>query len=267
MYRTIGLVGAGNMGTSILQGVLKGRIAASGRIWVYDKIAARAKLFARKTGAHQASSVGELFRHSDVILLAMKPQDFQEFAAESRGFLRKDHCLITILAGLSTAGILRAFGKKVPVVRAMPNLGAVVGESMTAICGRDRRSLSYAEKLFSGCGKVARLSEDQLDLATAVSGNGPAYFFHLMELLEDFAAKQGLPRKVATELAVQTAIGAALLARGADVSPAVLRQRVTSKKGATEAALKVLKKKKFGRIFRQALTAAVARCRALRKNA
>ena len=261
--KTIGLVGAGNMGTSILEGVLKRRIAAPGKIWVYDKIAAKAKAFARNAGVCQAVSAAELFRHADVILLAMKPQDFPAFALESRGFLRARLSFISILAGLSTQKIQKAFGKKPPVVRAMPNLCAKVGESMTVICGRDKKSLFCAEKLFSGCGKVLRLDERQFDLVTAVSGSGPAYFFYLMELLEEFGVKQGLPRGVAAELAVQTGVGAALLARGAEVPCAVLRERVTSKKGTTEAALKVLKRKNFGRIFQQGLSAAMMRSRAL----
>lgn len=264
MNKRIGLVGTGNMGTSILEGVLRERIAIPGKIWVYDKIAGKARLFARRTGVQQAASAGELFRRSEVVLLAMKPQDFPAFATENRDFLGKRHCLVSILAGVSTAGILRAFKKKISVIRAMPNLGAKVGESMTVVCGRDPQSLSCAEKLFSGCGKVLRLSEQQLDLVTAISGSGPAYFFYLMELLEDFGVKHGLPRAVAAALAVQTGVGAALLARGTAVPCGVLRRQVTSKKGTTEAALKVLERKKFGGIFQQGLSAAMMRSRALR---
>lgn len=264
--KTIGLVGVGNMGTAILEGVLKERLAAPGKIWVYDKVPAKARLFARKTGVRYAASAGELFRHAAVILLAMKPQDLPVFAAENREFVKPGHRFISILAGIATAGILKAFGKKVPVVRAMPNLGAKVGESMTVVCGRDPQSLSCAVKLFSGCGKVLRLPESRLDLVTAISGSGPAYFFHLMELLEDFGVRQGLPREVAAALAVQTGVGAALLAKGAEVPCAVLRQRVTSKKGTTEAALKVLKRKNFGRIFLQGLSAAMMRSRELRER-
>lgn len=254
------------MGTAILEGVLKERIAAPRKLWVYDKVAAKAKLFARKAGVRQAVTAEELFQRAEVILLAMKPQDLPAFAAENREFVKPGHSFVSILAGISTAGILRAFGKKVPVVRAMPNLGAKVGESMTVVCGRDKKSLSCAVKLFFGCGKVLCLPENRFDLVTAVSGSGPAYFFHLMELLEGFGVRQGLPREVAAALAVQTGVGAALLARGADVPCAVLRQRVTSKKGTTEAALKVLKRGNFGGIFQRGLSAAMARSRALRQR-
>jgi len=151
-------------------------------------------------------------------------------------------------------------------VRAMPNLGAQVGQSMTVVCGKDKTALSFAQRLFAGCGEVVVLPENKLDLVTAVSGSGPAYFFHLMEILTDFGVKQGLSPKVARVLAVQTGLGAALLAKHSETCCGELRQRVTSKKGTTEAALKTLKRGKFSGLFQRALKAAMARSRALRKG-
>ncbi|MFA5160183.1 MAG: pyrroline-5-carboxylate reductase dimerization domain-containing protein, partial [Candidatus Omnitrophota bacterium] len=173
---------------------------------------------------------------------------------------------ISILAGMTTEKITKALGKNVTVVRAMPNLGAKVGQSMTVICGRSRTGLSFAETLFAGCGEVVTLPEKMLDLVTAISGSGPAYFFHLMELLTDFGVKQGLPSRIAGVLAVQTGLGAALLAKGSGGSCAELRQQVTSKKGTTEAALKTLQHGKFGKIFQRALAAAMNRSRQLSEN-
>jgi pyrroline-5-carboxylate reductase len=194
----------------------------------------------------------------------MKPQDFAAFALEHKSSFRPGQGVISILAGLTTEKISKALGKSVTVVRAMPNLGAKAGQSMTVICGKNKKTLSFAQTLFAGCGEVAVLPEKTLDLVTAISGSGPAYFFHLMELLEDFGVKQGLPRRVAAILAVQTGLGAALVAKGSPVSCGELRKMVTSKKGTTEAALKVLQNKKFRKIFHQALTAAMKRNRALR---
>ncbi|HNX69147.1 MAG TPA: pyrroline-5-carboxylate reductase [Candidatus Omnitrophota bacterium] len=262
----IGLIGVGNMGTSILEGVLRKGIASPSQIWVYDKIVAKARGFARKTRVHCAASAVELLDKSDVVMLAQKPQDFAPFAAEHKYFFRPGHCVISILAGLTTERIREAFGGKAEVVRAMPNLGAKVGESMTAVCGKNKKWIAFAENLFSGCGAVVRLPEKSFDLVTAVSGSGPAYFFHLMELMADFGVMQGLPANVAATLAVQTGLGAALLAKGSEHSCAELREKVTSKKGTTDAALKVLKQKKFGRIFHRALAAAMVRSRQLRKK-
>lgn len=263
--KKIGVVGVGNMGASILEGVLAKGFTTPSRVWVYDKAVAKAKLFARRNRVSRASSVSELLKKTDVVLLAMKPQDFGSFAMEHRPSFRSGQGVISILAGITTEKITKALGKNVAVVRAMPNLGAKVGQSMTVICGKDKAALSLAETLFSGCGEVVTLPEKRLDLVTAISGSGPAYFFHLMELLTDFGVKRGLPAKVAQVLAVQTGLGAALLAKGSEESCGELRQRVTSKKGTTEAALKNLQRGKFGKIFQRALAAAMNRSRALRK--
>lgn len=261
----IGLIGVGNMGTSILEGVLRRRIATASQIWVYDKVVAKARNFARKVHVSRASSAKELLQKADGILLAMKPQDFSLFAGENKKFLKAGQCVISILAGLTTEKIRQALGRKVIVVRVMPNLGAKVGESMTAICGKNKKWLSFTKTLFAGCGAVVELPERTFDLVTAVSGSGPAYFFHVMELLEDFGVRQGLPRNIAAALAVQTGLGAALLAKGSKYSCLELRQMVTSKKGTTDAALGVLKRKQFGRIFQQALAAAMNRSRQLNR--
>lgn len=260
----IGLIGVGNMGASILEGVLTRRLAVPSCVLVYDKDAAKTRAFSRKHRVAMAASVPDLLKRTDVILLAIKPQDFSAFAAEHRSLFRTGQGVISILAGLTTEKISKALGNTIVVVRAMPNLGAKAGQSMTVICGKNKKTLSFAQTLFAGCGEVAVLPEKTLDLVTAISGSGPAYFFHLMELLEDFGVKQGLPRRVAAILAVQTGLGAALVAKGSPVSCGELRKMVTSKKGTTEAALKVLQNKKFRKIFHQALTAAMKRNRALR---
>ncbi|MEI7751985.1 MAG: pyrroline-5-carboxylate reductase [Candidatus Omnitrophota bacterium] len=263
--KKIGVVGVGNMGASILEGVLSRRLATPSRVWVYDVALDKARSFAARHHVGRVSSVDELLKKTEVVLLAMKPQDFQSFALEHRSSFRSGQIVISILAGMTTEKITKALGKKVAVVRAMPNLGAKVGQSMTVIAGKNKTGLSLAATLFAGCGEVVTLPEKMMDLVTAISGSGPAYFFHLMELLTDFGVKQGLPPRIAHVLAVQTGLGAALLAKRSKESCGELRQRVTSKKGTTEAALKTLKRKKFGAIFELALKAAVNRSRELRK--
>ena len=264
--KKIGVVGVGNMGASILEGVLTRRLATPSRVWVYDKVVNKVRSFACRYHVCRASSVAELLKKTDVVLLAMKPQDFANFAREHRSSFRPGQSVISILAGMTTEKIAKSLGKNVTIVRAMPNLGAKVGQSMTVICGKNKAGLSFAETLFAGCGEVVTLPEKMLDLVTAISGSGPAYFFHLIELLTDFGVKRGLSPKVAGTLAVQTGLGAALLAKSSRESCAELRQRVTSKNGTTEAALKTLQHGKFGKIFQRALAAAMKRSRALRNR-
>ena len=260
----IGLIGIGNMGTSILEGALRKKVITQYNIMGYDKIQKKLKDFSTRTHIRIAKDLRELFTKCDLILLAIKPQDFVSFAAENKQFLRKNSCIVSILAGLAIEDIRQALGK-VQIIRAMPNLGAKVGESMTVLCGQNKKWLRTAEKLFLGCGEVAVLPEKAFDAVTAISGSGPAYFFHLMELLSDFGTKQKIPAKVAARLAVQTGLGAALLAKTSELPCVELRRMVTSKKGTTEAALKMLAKKRFGTIFKSALEAAVKRSRQLRQ--
>lgn len=263
--KKIGVIGVGNMGASILEGVLARRLTTPSRIWVYDKAVNKARSFARRHGVGLASSAVELLRKTDVVLLAMKPQDLEIFALKHRSSFKTGQGVISILAGMTTERMAKALGKKAVVVRAMPNLGAKAGQSMTVVCGKNKKVLSFAAALFAGCGEVVTLPEKTLDLVTALSGSGPAYFFYLMELLEDFGVKHGLSSKVARALAVQTGLGATLLAKRSNVACAELRRMVTSKKGTTEAALKTLQREEFGKIFQQALVAAMNRSRELRK--
>lgn len=262
----VGFVGVGNMGTSILCAALTNHVITPSQIWVYDKITSRAKNFSKKYPVHIASSPRELFTKTDVVLLAIKPQNLKDFAAANKNCLSEKHCIISILAGTTTDKIRKLFGRNIAVVRVMPNLAATVGESMTVLCGQNKKWRHVAETLFSACGGIALLPENKLDVVTAVSGSGPAYFFHLMELMTEFGVRHGLTEKVAAKLAVQTGLGAALLAKRSNISCAELRQRVTSKKGTTEAALNLLKKKSFGKIFQQALAAAMKRSRILQKG-
>lgn len=259
----IGVIGIGNMGASILEGILRKCLTTPSRVWVYDKAAHKARSFARRHSAGQAFSAEELIKKTDVVLLAMKPQDFAGFASEYRSCFRKGQCVISILAGITTEKIAKDLGRNITIIRAMPNLGAKAGQSMTVICGKNKTAMIFAKALFAGCGSVAVLPEKKLDLVTAISGSGPAYFFYLMELLADFGVAQGLSSKVAGELTVQTALGAALLAQGSKESCAGLRQKVTSKKGTTEAALKTLQRGKFKKVFQKALAAAMNRSREL----
>jgi len=265
--KKIGVIGVGNMGASILQGVLQKRLTTPSRVWVYDKAVQKASRFASKHYTHKASSVRELLQKADVVMLAMKPQDFPDFAMENAASFRKAQTVISILAGMTTERIHKLIGTGVTIVRAMPNLGAQMGQSMTVLCGKNKSSLVFAKKFFAGCGEVTVLPEKMLDLVTAISGSGPAYFFHLMELLSDFGVTQGLSARIAQGLAVQTGLGAALLAKHSKENCAGLRRRVTSKKGTTEAALKALDRGQFRKLFQRALLAAMNRSRALRKGA
>ena len=262
----IGLIGVGNMGTAIVEGLLKGpdRIP-SGNVTVFDKIIEKAVAFSGKWKIIKAASNQELVEKSDVVILAVKPQDLSATAAEIQSAWKNSHVLISILAGMPVSKVRSAAGAAPKIIRAMPNLGAKVDQSITAITG-DHGALAIAEQIFSRCGKVVRLEEKHFDLVTALSGSGPAYFFLLMEMLAAEGAKRGLTKEQANLLAVQTAVGAGLLAQNVAESPAELRAMVTSKGGTTEAALKVMEEGNIRKIFSEAIAAAMKRAGELSKT-
>lgn len=262
--KKIGLIGCGNMGSAILESAFQKQICRPAQVWVADKMLDKIRDFSKKNHSHPAKDAAEVVRQADLILLAVKPQDLAETAAAIRPFLNSKKTVISILAGTKLSGLRKHLGSAV-IVRAMPNLGAQVGASITALCSKNKAALKSAEILFLSCGSVVKLDEKHFDVVTAVSGSGPAYFFLMMELLQGFAQANGIDPKAARELAVQTALGAGLLACQSAESPAILRERVTSKKGTTHAALSVLKYRKFPKTFFAALQAAVKRSRQLSK--
>jgi pyrroline-5-carboxylate reductase len=251
------------MGTAILAGLIRHRIMSPGRIFVHDVVRDKARRTARKYGVRLAANPEEIARQSGIVILAFKPQDLKAAAPDLAAALTPRHLVITILAGVKISRVRKSLGGRPAVVRAMPNLGAVVGEAVTALTGPRGPHLAAAKAIFSGCGQVLVLPESKFDLVTALSGSGPAYFFYLMELL----IREGMARKLSKDeaetLIRQTAKGAAVLANGAGEPPASLRARVTSKGGTTEAALKTLARGGFPRLFSRAIGAAVRRAREL----
>lgn len=259
----LGVIGAGNMGNAIVDGVLSKGAAVPDCVWVYDKIKEKADGFAVSRHVHSCASPAEVFAHARVILLALKPQDLNSFAEEAKNHVQAGQVIISILAGKTLAGLKKVLGPKAQVVRVMPNLGAGAGESMSVLSGENEQALRAAELVFNACGKTLILEEKFFDLVTAVSGSGPAYFFLLMELLTGYGIQNGLSAEQAKTLAVQTAFGASLLASRSESMPGELRGKVTSKGGTTQAALDILESKKIREIFQQALDAAAKRSKEL----
>lgn len=263
--KRIGIIGCGNMGTAILSGLIRRKIVSPKQVTVYDKIPERTCETACGFGVRHGQSNADVVKRSDIVLLAVKPQDLFDAASEFRGAFQPRHVLITILAGTPIRKVRRAVGPKPEIVRAMPNLGAEVGEAITALAG-GKKGLRWAEKIFSGSGRTVRLGEKYFDLVTAISGSGPAYFFLLMELLAKEARSHGLSESTARALAVQTALGAGMLAAHSEFPPDELRKRVTSKGGTTAAALRVFEKEGLPAIVSKGLRAALKRGRELSRN-
>ena len=265
---TIGFIGGGNMAEALIKGITAAKVYEPQNVFVSDVRADRVKLLAEKYNVVGVESNGELATKVDILLLSVKPQNMTEALQSIKDAVRKETLVISIAAGIKVANIAAVLGD-IAIVRVMPNTPALIGEGATALFANDKAKpmLKQAESIFSSVGKAVILeTEDLLDAVTAVSGSGPAYYFLLTEEMIKSAIELGLPDDVAKELVLQTAKGAALLAVEAErqgQSPAVLRRKVTSPGGTTEAALKVFADGKFSQLLRAALTSARDRSREL----
>ncbi len=177
------------------------------------------------------------------LVLAVKPQDVDALLAEMRPSITDAHLIVSVVAGVPTARIERALGTNVKVVRCMPNTPALFAEAITAIAPgayADSADQDVAEALLAPVGKVVRVPENQLHAVTGLSGSGPAYFYFLVESMIEAVLHLGLPRNLAAELVIQTAVGSATMLRDSGEHPVQLREAVTSPGGTTIAAIREL---------------------------
>jgi len=181
---SIGFIGCGNMGSSIVKGILTKGVVLPRRVYVLDVDQVKASRLTRSLGVRKARSLKEIAQKSHVLVLAVKPQQLQDLARTLKPHLQKKHIIISILAGTTLKTLKKYCGSRPATVRVMPNLGALVGEAMSVVCGQKAYALQVAKRIFGACGDVLVLRESYFDVVTAVSGSGPAYFFLLMELLE-----------------------------------------------------------------------------------
>ena len=260
---TIAFIGGGNMARSLITGLLSGGTAPE-HIAVSDPVPEQRELLTelsvRVTEDNNAALAG-----ATVVVLAVKPQVLGDVLTALQ--LQPTQLLVSIAAGVPIDAMQAWTAADQPIVRCMPNTPALLGAGITALfasdavdeAGRDR-----AERILSAAGRTLWVDEEEkLDAVTAVSGSGPAYFFYLMEAMIDAGLEQGLDAETATELTLETAYGAALMARERTNTPAELRANVTSPGGTTAAAIEALDEAGAGATIRNALAAAGARSKTL----
>ena len=265
---TIGFVGSGNMAEALIKGIITASIYSPSEVFVGDIRSERLEFLAQKYSVVPIRSNAELAAKVETVVLSIKPQNMTDALESIKGTAAAGALIISIAAGVKVANIAAVLGD-VAIVRVMPNTPALIGEGASALFANEKAKpmLDKAMAIFSAVGRAVVVEdEDLIDAVTAVSGSGPAYYFLLMEEMINAGVKLGLPKDVAKDLVLQTAKGAGLLAVEADKndeSPSVLRQKVTSPGGTTEAALKVLAAKNFSQLINDALTAACDRSREL----
>ena len=264
----IAFIGAGNMAGALIRGLVDTSTCEAHRILAADPDAARLDALRSNLGVRTTSDNAEALQRADIVILATKPQVFQELLPQIAEKLRPESLVISIAAGVSNSILEAALPRGTRVVRTMPNTPALVGAGATAISGgreATEEDLAIAERLFQSVGLTVRVPEAQMDAVTGLSGSGPAYVFAMIEALRDAGAREGLEEEVALKLASQTVFGAAKLLREQQESPEVLRERVTSPGGTTRAGLDALDAAGFAEIMAGAVRAATRRSVELRQ--
>ncbi|HLM05524.1 MAG TPA: pyrroline-5-carboxylate reductase [Blastococcus sp.] len=257
--RGLAIVGGGKIGEALLSGLI--RRGGPDGILVCERSPERAAQLAERYGV-PAVDLADAATRARVLLLAVKPQDIDTLLERLAGVVDDGHLVVSVAAGVPTRRIEAALPPGTPVVRVMPNTPALVDEGMSVLSAgahAGEEHLDEAEALLAAVGKVRRVPEDQQDAVTALSGSGPAYFFYLVEAMVDAGILLGLPRALAADLIVQTALGAAVMMRDSGEHPVQLREAVTSPGGTTIAAVRELERHGVRAALIAAIEAAHAR--------
>jgi pyrroline-5-carboxylate reductase len=258
----VAVLGAGKIGELVLSGLLRAG-------WPADKLLVTARSAARGDELRERYGVRVVdnqtaVTEAEVLAIAVKPQDADALLAEIGAQIPADKLIVSLCAGLPTSFFAARLPEGTPVVRVMTNTPALVDEAMTAISAGPHANgehLAVAEEMFKPLGATIRVPESQQDAVTALSGSGPAYFYLLVEAMIDAGILLGLPRQVAHELIVQTAIGSAIMLRDSGEHPVKLREAVTSPAGTTISAIRELENHGVRAALLAALEAARDRAR------
>jgi pyrroline-5-carboxylate reductase len=262
----IGFLGAGKMATALARAWLATGMASAERLRASDPVAAAREAFTAVTGVTCTPSNREVVNGSDVLVLAVKPQTMEGLLAEVRPVVMPRHLVISIAAGITLRQLASGLGADRRLVRVMPNTPCLVGASATGYAAAETATpedVAYVGQLFSSVGKAFELSEPLLDAVTGLSGSGPAFVYVIIEALSDGGVRMGLPRDVATTLAVQTVFGTAKMVLETGSHPAVLKDAVASPGGTTIAGLHALERGGLRAALMDAVEAATRRSQEL----
>lgn len=241
--KTIGVIGAGAMGSALIAGFLKAGLVQPGDVTVSDPQEDTLEVLKKDFAVNVSTANQDAVLHSGVVILAVKPSLVAGVLKEIAHLITPQQLVISVAAGVQIVSLERDLPMGIPVIRVMPNVPALISEGMTALAlGSSAADVhrEAAEELFSAVGRVITLKERDLDAVTGVSGCGPAYMAVILEALADGGVKMGLSRQVALELAVQTMIGTARMIQLTGEHPAVLKDRVCSPGGSTISGVHVL---------------------------
>ena len=238
----IAIIGFGNMGQTYANSFMSSGFVGASDILILNKVAVEEKYSFGIDSANFYTQPNPNIFESDILILAVKPQDFKQLASEIKAFLNPEHVILSVMAGISIEAMQKELGVS-KIVRSMPNIPTQIGEGMTVFCASnavDRKELFIVQNLINTTGKSIYIErEEMLNAATAVSGSGPAYVFYFMQAMIESAVKLGFSPSEAEFLVSQTFSGSVQLQNRSKLSNEAWIQRVASKGGTTEAALSV----------------------------
>ena len=232
----VAVLGAGKMGGILVQAFLKQNLFAPDQIHATVGHAERALALSTQWGVDVSTNNLKAASHADLILLGVKPLQVPDLIAEIRPALTKGKTIVSFAASVKTRAIEDAAGVEIAVIRAMPNTPAALGAGAAALCrGRfvSAKQMELAQRIFETVGRTVTVEEKHMDAVTGLSGSGPAYIYIIIEALAEAGVKVGLSREIATQLAAQTAFGAAKMVLETGYHPAMLKDAVTTPAGCT----------------------------------
>jgi pyrroline-5-carboxylate reductase len=262
----IGFIGCGNMGGAMMKGILSSGKALPQEVMASDALEAVLQQKQAELSIQTTESNRKVAEFAEILFLSIKPQYYETVIAEIREVVTPQQLIVTIAPGKTLEWTAGQFGKNVKIVRAMPNTPAMVMEGMTALCPNDRvteEELSALEDICSGFGKTERVTENLMDVVTAVSGSSPAYVFLFIEAMADAAVAEGMPRNQAYHFASQAVLGSAKMVLDIEKHPGELKDMVCSPAGTTIEAVRVLEEKGLRSAVFEAVKACAAKSRSL----
>ena len=265
MNKKIGFIGCGNMGSSMVGGLIKSGFIKADDIIVSTKTESSSKRLEESFQVKTTLDSTIVARESDVIILAIKPFMFKEIISEIKSELTTDKLIITIAAGITISNMEEWINSSAKIIRTMPNTPALVGQAMSAICPNKnvtRDELNYCFKIFESFGECVQLEEKDFHAFIALCGSSPAYVFMFIEAMADSAVKLGIPRAKAYKMAAQSVLGSSKMVLETGKHPGELKDMVCSPAGTTIDA--VVELEKLG--FRNSVIQAMDKCAEKSKN-
>ncbi len=256
----VGIIGAGTMGEAFIAALIRSDVAPSSISVVVRRPERGQEL--KEQYSVIVEPLEQSLATSDVIILGIKPQGLTEILPQLAPHIKKDALVISLLAGKTISTIASGLDNHSSIARVMPNTPTLIGKGMAGYslsAGVTESQKKFIEKLLAATGRAIEIPEDLQNALTGTSGSGPAYFFRFVEAMVDGAVAMGLSREDATTLTIQTIVGAAALLESSDDSPARLREKVTSLKGATAEALAVFDEAGISEIVAKAMAASARR--------